>query len=369
VSVAGAGGGDVVSHTDWYATRATGVVALVLLTLVVALGVVGSLRLRSDRWPRFLVTGLHRNLTLLTLVFLAGHIGTTLLDSFTPIGLRDAFIPFLAAYRSVWLGLGAVALDLLLALTVTSLLRARIGFRAWRSLHWLAYAAWPLALAHGLGTGSDARFGWLQALSLTCVALVAIAVAQRLRTAAASTARRVLAAAGASVIIVIGAAWYAGGPGAPGWARKAGTPSALLGHAPAARLVAERQSAQAVAGLPAPSFTGRLMGHIASTVDQATGLVRLDIRARTTGGVRGLLWIRLQGAPLDDGGVQMNASGVAFGTRAAPNAYVGKIVGLQGTRLAIALRNAAGRQLALQVALSVDQATRRVTGTISGTSR
>jgi DMSO/TMAO reductase YedYZ heme-binding membrane subunit len=357
------------SHAYWYATRATGVVALVLLTLVVALGIAGSLRLRGDRWPRFLVTGLHRNLTMLTLVFLAGHIGTTLLDSFTPIGLRDVFIPFLASYRPVWLGLGAVAFDLLLALTVTSLLRARIGFRAWRSLHWLAYAAWPVALVHCLGTGSDARFGWLQALSLACVGVVAIAVGRRVGTAAVSPAKRVLAAAGAGVLVAVGAVWYAGGPGAPAWARRAGTPSALLGHAAVPRVVAPKQSAQAVADVPSLPFSGRLEGHIASTVDQATGLVRLDIRAQTTGGVRGLLWIRLQGAPLDNGGVQMNASGVAFGTRAAPNAYVGRIVGLQGTQLAISLRNAAGRQLALEVALSVDQTTRRVTGTISGTSR
>ena len=121
------------SHTYWYVTRGTGVAALILLTLVVALGVAGSLRLRSDRWPRFLVVGLHRNVTLLTLLFLAGHIVTTVLDSYAPVGLRDVFIPFVARYRPIWLGLGAVAFDLLLALTVTSLLRARIGWRARRS--------------------------------------------------------------------------------------------------------------------------------------------------------------------------------------------------------------------------------------------
>jgi ferric reductase like protein len=353
------------SHAYWYATRATGVVALVLLTLVVALGVAGSLRLRSERWPRFVVTGLHRNLTLLTLAFLVGHIATTVLDSFTPIGLRDAFIPFLASYRPIWVGLGAVALDLLLALTLTSLLRARIGFRAWRSLHWLAYAAWPIALAHGLGTGSDARFGWLQALSVACVALVGLALAWRLRTAAVSPARRILAAAGAAVVLLLGVTWYAGGPGAPGWARKSGTPSALLASQ-APRVVAARPAAQVVADLPSPPFTARLNGRIASTVDQSNGLVQLDIRGRTAGDVRGLLWIRLQGVPVDDGGVQMNASGVAFGTSTAPNEYVGTITALQGTDLAISLRNAAGKQLTLQVALHVDQSTRRVTGTVRG---
>lgn len=357
------------SHAFWYATRATGVVSLVLLTLVVALGIAGTVRLKSGRWPRFLVAGLHRNVTLLTLVFVVGHIVTTFLDSFAPIGLRDAVVPFLASYRPLWLGLGAVALDLLLALTVTSLLRARIGLRAWRSLHWLAYAAWPVALAHGLGTGSDTRFGWMQLLTLSCVIVVGISVAFRLRSAAASPARRALAAAGAGALTLLGAVWYSSGPGAPGWARKAGTPTALLGRRATAPVAAQRATVQVADDVPSPPFTARLDGRIASTVDQSSGLVRLDIRGRTTGGVHGALWIRLQGVPLDDGGVQMNGSGVAFGTAAAPNEYVGTITALQGTQLVAALHNAAGRQLALQIGLRVDQATRRVTGTVHGASR
>jgi len=357
------------SHMYWYATRATGVVALVLLTVVVALGVAGIVRLKSERWPRFLVTGLHRNVTLLTLVFLAGHIVTTLLDSFTPIGLRDTVVPFLASYRPIWLGLGAVAFDLLLALTVTSLLRARIGFRAWRALHWLAYAAWPVALAHGLGTGSDARFGWLQLLSLACVMLVGISVAFRLRAAAVSPARRALAAVGAGAVVLFGAAWYSGGPGAQGWARKAGTPTALLGRRTPALVVAGRPRHQVVADVPSSGFTARLAGRVVSTVDQSSGLVRLDIRGRTSGGVRAALWIRLEGVPLDDGGVQMNASGVAFGTVAAPNEYTGTITALQGTQIVATLHNAAGRHLALQIDLQIDQATRRVTGTVQGAGR
>jgi DMSO/TMAO reductase YedYZ heme-binding membrane subunit len=352
------------SHAYWYATRASGVVSLVLLTAVVALGVAGSLRLRSERWPRFVVTGLHRNLTLLTLAFLTGHVVTTLLDSFTPIGVRDAFIPFLASYRPIWLGLGAVAFDLLLALTVTSLLRARVGYRAWRSLHWLAYAAWPVALAHGLGTGSDARFGWLQALAAGCVLLVVAALAARLYSSPAAPARRLLAAFGAACVLVAGAAWYAGGPGAKGWASRAGTPSALL---PKTSRTVSRVAAparQQPVDLPAAPFTAQLSGQISSVVESGTGLVRVDIRARTSGTVDGRLWIRLQGSPLDDGGVSMNASGVAFGPSAAPNAYVGTITALQGTELSLSLHNANGRKVALDVLLNVDQATRHVTGTL-----
>jgi DMSO/TMAO reductase YedYZ heme-binding membrane subunit len=350
------------SHAYWYATRASGVVSLVLLTVVVALGMAGSLRLRSERWPRFLVTGLHRNLTLLTLVFLTGHIVTMLLDSFTPIGLRDAFIPFLASYRSIWLGLGAVAFDLLLALTVTSLLRARVGYRTWRSLHWLAYAAWPVALAHGLGTGSDARFGWLQALASGCVLLVVAALATRLYSSPATPARRIAAASGAACVLLVGGVWYAGGPGAKGWAARAGTPAALLPKTPKAASRVAAPARQQTVDLPAVPFTTQLSGHISSVVESGTGLVRLDIRARTSGTVDGRLWIRLQGSPVDDGGVSMDASGVAFGPTAAPNAYVGTITALQGTELSLSLHNADGRKIALDVQLNVDQATRHVTG-------
>ena len=124
---------------------------------MLVLGVLGTTRWRSERWPRFLVAGLHRNLTLLAIAFVVVHVVTTVADGYAPIRLVDAVVPFVSAYRPIWLGLGAVAFDLLLALIVTSLLRARVGLRLWRAVHWLAYAAWPLALVHGLGTGSDSR--------------------------------------------------------------------------------------------------------------------------------------------------------------------------------------------------------------------
>jgi DMSO/TMAO reductase YedYZ heme-binding membrane subunit len=144
----------VSSHALWFATRGFGVVSLLLLTAIVVLGVASATRWKSARWPRFVVAGLHRNLTLLALVFIASHVITTVADGFAPISFLNAVLPFTSAYRPVWLGLGAVAFDLLLALTITSLLRARIGYGRWRALHWLAYASWPIALVHGLGTGT-----------------------------------------------------------------------------------------------------------------------------------------------------------------------------------------------------------------------
>jgi predicted ferric reductase len=164
----------------WYATRATGLVSLLLLTASVLLGVLTAGRFASPRWPRFLTVGMHRNLSLLVLVFLTLHIGTTVLDSYTSIQLSAAFIPFSSGYKRFWLGLGAVALDLLIALIVTSLTRMRLGHRAWRLVHWCAYVCWPVAVAHGVGTGTDARSTWVASMTIGCVTVVAGVAAWRL---------------------------------------------------------------------------------------------------------------------------------------------------------------------------------------------
>ena len=173
----------------WYATRATGLVTLLLLTASILLGIVTAGRFASEKWPRFLTVGLHRNMTLLVLVFLALHVGTTVVDTYTSIPATAAVIPFASSYKAPWLGLGAVAVDLLLAVMVTSLLRGRLGFRAWRGLHWLAYACWPVALIHGLGTGTDRRTLWVVAATLSCIAAVVVAATWRLATASRAGAR------------------------------------------------------------------------------------------------------------------------------------------------------------------------------------
>ena len=172
-----------VSFSDpglWYATRAAGLVTLLLLTLRALLGVLTAGRFASPTWPRFLTVGLHRNLSLLALVFVALHIGTTVLDSYTSIQVSAAFIPFISSYKRGWLGLGAIALDLLIALVVTSLTRIRLGHRAWRLVHWSGYACWPVAVAHGVGAGTDEGTAWAVDITIVCVAAVAGAIAWRI---------------------------------------------------------------------------------------------------------------------------------------------------------------------------------------------
>jgi len=173
----------------WYATRATGLVTMLLLTASVLLGLLTSGRFGGASWPRFLTVGLHRNLSLLVLVFLALHVGTTVTDTFVSIPLTAAFIPFTSSYKRFWLGLGAVALDLLIALVATSLIRNRLGLRAWRWVHWAAYVCWPVALAHGLGTGTDRDTLWVFVLTIACAAAVAAAVTWRFVAVARAGAR------------------------------------------------------------------------------------------------------------------------------------------------------------------------------------
>jgi len=178
----------------WYATRGAGVVSLVLLTGVVVLGIASAMRWQTDSWPRFLTTGFHRNLALSTLIFLALHIVTAVVDPFTALGWQAALIPFSSPYRRLWLGLGVVGIYLLLAIIVTSLLRPLFGPRAWRTIHWLAYAMWPVALIHGIGTGTDPRFAWMLAIEAVCVGSVVAAVAWRVSRVGPTTWRRVSAA-------------------------------------------------------------------------------------------------------------------------------------------------------------------------------
>jgi methionine sulfoxide reductase heme-binding subunit len=166
----------------WYTSQGTGIVSLLLYTAVMLLGIAVVGQGRLPGLPRFSVVALHRSISLLAIVFLALHIGTAILDSYVSISAISAIIPFASSYEPLWIGLGAVAVDVMIALVVTSLLRDRIRPRVWRVLHWLAYAFWPLVIAHtiGLGSGSGGLIsGWGLWLTILCVLAVAAAVVWR----------------------------------------------------------------------------------------------------------------------------------------------------------------------------------------------
>jgi sulfoxide reductase heme-binding subunit YedZ len=168
--------------TLWYITRATGVVALVLLTVTVTLGLANAARLHSTRIPRFAINGVHRNASLLAVCFVAAHVVTVLADGYVSIPVASVLVPFTSGYKPFWVGLGTVSLDLLAAVMATSILRKRIGHRAWRATHWLAYGSWPVAVIHSVGTGTDAGSRWMLVITTACVASTLAAFWIRIRS-------------------------------------------------------------------------------------------------------------------------------------------------------------------------------------------
>jgi predicted ferric reductase len=209
------------TRTLWYLTRGTGMVTLMLLTLTLVLGIAGMRTVRWPGMPRFVIAGLHRNLSLLVVVFVGIHIATAIVDPYAGIHLIDAFVPFVSHYRTVWVGLGAVALDLLVAVIVTSLLRARLGLRAWRAVHWAVYVIWPVAVVHALGSGSDVQSHLLPVVVALCTALVVAAGGWRVLTADVPVWQRGAWATAAIALMLAVTAWTLSGPLQPGWARTA----------------------------------------------------------------------------------------------------------------------------------------------------
>jgi len=173
----------------WYTARGTGFVAVIMLTASVALGILTSVRWSAPRWPRFVTSTLHKNISLLSVIFLATHIASTLFDPVSPVHLVNAILPFTGSYRPLGIGLGVVAVDLLAALVITSLLRQRIGYRIWRAVHWSAYACWPVAMLHGLNSGTDAAAPWARAVYLTCAAVVIAGIGWRVIAAIAENSK------------------------------------------------------------------------------------------------------------------------------------------------------------------------------------
>jgi len=209
----------------WYATRGLGTATLIVLTGTIVLGITTATRWSGETTPGFVAADVHRNLSLLAMCLLAAHIVTTVLDPFAHISVRDVIIPVGALYRPVWLGLGVAAMWVLVGVAATSLWRDRIGPRLWRLIHWAAYAAWPLAVVHGLGTGSDAQAPWLIAVVASCVVAVLFSLVLRLRHGRPSTLPiRVAAAIVVALVMVVAGGWALSGPFQPGWAAKAGTP-------------------------------------------------------------------------------------------------------------------------------------------------
>jgi methionine sulfoxide reductase heme-binding subunit len=343
----------------WYLTRGSGLVCLVLLTASVVLGIATTARISAPRWPRFLIAALHRNVSLFVMVVLVFHIAVAVLDSYAPIGWLDALIPLKSSYRPLWLGLGALSLDLLLAVIVTSLLRERLGYRRWRAVHWAAYASWLSAVFHGLGTGSDTKTPWVLVLTVGCVLSVVAALGLRLVVGWPGHRRLRLSAAGLAVVSVVAlTGWVKAGPLQPGWARSAGTPSALL-----ARNAGPVASAGSTNRLTR-AFSGPLSGRLTQSPPDGSGLVRLTLDMRASGDVPASLQIVITGQPSATGGVTETGSSAAF-TPTGAGAWTGSMSELDGQRLTCHVSRGA-QALILRVDLTIDPGSGAISGELRG---
>ena len=170
----------VSSPVIWYLSRASGIITLLLFTMVMALGIMTATRVGGTQMPRFAVAELHRRLSLLAAVFLGFHVVTNVIDTYVNISPLAAIIPGASAYKTLWVAFGTVALDLIAAVIVTSLLRQRISHDVWRAVHWLSYLAWPIALIHTIMVGTDVKYLWMDGVVALCVLAVLAAGAWRI---------------------------------------------------------------------------------------------------------------------------------------------------------------------------------------------
>jgi sulfoxide reductase heme-binding subunit YedZ len=350
----------------WYASRGTGVVALAMFTLVVLVGILTRGGRTLPGLSGWVTSSFHRNASLVAATFLIIHIATSIIDPYASIKIVDAFIPFVSSYRPLWLGLGAVAFDLMLAIIITSLLRNRMGSRSWRVIHWFTYVMWPLAVVHGFGTGSDASQPWFVAITAMCVFLVLLAVIWRIivisEMSVAARAASVVAVLFAPMILAV---WAVLGPLAPHWAIRAGTPlSALSSNL---KTKATNSSPKPVVTkkpttvVKVPSGTANVRGKVIN-VTQPNG-VAIVLDGSMSNGMTGQYRIVLRGTPLPSGGVSLN-SGTVYVAPTTGGLWQGKVVSLNGGNID-AMLSGPRRSVDAATTLTLDQAQKNFQGSVT----
>jgi sulfoxide reductase heme-binding subunit YedZ len=194
------------SPLDWYVARAAGIAAYLMLSFVVVLGLTMARKTTLKRWPQFAIEDVHRFAGLLVGTFVTIHIVTIAIDSWLPFSIGSILVPLLSRYRRLWVALGVVAAELLLALAATNHYRDRLSHRFWRRAHYLNFVVWSAATLHGIGSGTDRSAPWLLALYALATASVGTAIAWRFarRFGGRRSIPAVALAGGAIAVLVVG---------------------------------------------------------------------------------------------------------------------------------------------------------------------
>jgi hypothetical protein len=269
-------------HTlSWEIARVGGLVAYLLATASVVLGLLLSLGVRSQRWPRFVTNELHRFLSVLTLIFVAVHTLAVLIDPFTAFTPAELLVPLVAHYRPLWIAMGIVSGYLAIAVWASEYVRGRIGYAWWRRFHYLSFGVFVLGALHGLGTGSDTREWWALALYGATIAAVLVLVGWRVVRAVAPGWQEATIGVLAIVYSAVAIFTFAG-PAQAGWNDVAndgngnGASASWLAAHPDSSTTADTLPSSFTAELPASVPDG---SSVAWTFDAAgqSGTVRLVV--------------------------------------------------------------------------------------------
>jgi hypothetical protein len=238
--------------------------------------------------------------------------------------------------------------------TITSLIRPRIGYRGWRATHWLAYASWPLALVHSYGTGSDPKAHWMLVLTALCVVVVLAAVIARVSAGWPRQLPIRVSALGAAALFPLGlVAWLLPGPLASGWATRAGTPAPLLASARTTATMSGRAPASPSRSASGPRplavsarFPGRVRQH-----ELGPGAAVVDISLVVADPSLRHVHIRIEGQAIPGGGVAMSDSQVSAGPASNPDRYSGRVTALAGGTIQASVADATGAAIAVAAEL------------------
>lgn len=351
----------------WYISRAAGFVGLVLLGVIGVLGVMTAGNFRLGRGARFLTPEMHRSLTLLAVVVLGIHVGAAVLDPFARIGFKDIVVPFGAHYRPIWVGIGAVAIDLGIAVVATSLLRVRMGYRSWKLLHWASYPIFALSIVHGLGTGSDSALLLSKIIYLLVGAVLLLSILARLisnRNIFGFQKLALLSTSFGLPLLIV--AWAFIGPFGPNWPKRA---AAGLGQSVSANTAANSASSVSKAK-PVPIFSigsgysSSWSGKIDSSPANSQGEVALRLIGPLSGSPGYELSVTLIGFP-QEGGISMASSILEVANTQGTPFYEGKVTTLSGTTIVCQISNVTGSTTAITINLNLSSSGTTFTGTVA----
>lgn len=347
----------------WYISRSAGFVGLALLGVIGVLGIVTAGNFHFGRGSRFIAPEVHRSLSLLAIVILAIHVGAAVLDKYSRIGFKDIFIPFVSQYRPIWIGIGALAVDIGIAVLITSFLRVKMGYKSWKAIHWLSYPVFALSIIHGLGSGSDSPILLGKAIYIAVGGILLVGVFVRLASMRDLSKLKKLSLAIASVMVpVVVISWAIVGPFTSSWPTRAqgGLHQAVLASAQVPVSKKTTRVSSAPFNLPV-GYSSGWQGKVDESPPNSQGEVAIRLLGKLAASKGYEFSIVLIGIP-QDGGVSMASSIVEIANSAGTTVYKGTVTSLSGSTIVCSLSGSTGGDITLVAALQLSSS-----NTFSGT--